>query len=163
MELCWQSNVSSFQYAIFCCSCQVPSVVSSSVQPHRQQPTRHHHPWGSPGKHTGVGCHFLLQCMKVESESEVAQSYPTLHNPMDCSLPDSSVHGIFQARVLEWVAIAFSTCPSRLEDQPELLSLFHFCVSSALSLCLSPLMFLPPVFFFVTFKVEMEWVRCVHL
>ena len=60
--------------------------------------------WGSPGKNTGVGCHFLLQCMKVKSESEVAQSCPTLSDPMDCSLPGSSVHGIFQARVLEWVA-----------------------------------------------------------
>ena len=56
----------------------------------------------------GVGCHFLLQCMKDKSESEVAQSCPTLSDPMDCSLPDSSVHGIFQARVLEWGAIAFS-------------------------------------------------------
>ena len=56
----------------------------------------------------GVGCHFLLQCMKVKSESEVAQSCPTLSDPMDCSLPGSSVHGIFQARVLEWGAIAFS-------------------------------------------------------
>ena len=65
-------------------------------------------PWDSPGKYTGVGCHFLLQCMKVESESEVVQLYPTLSNPMDCSLPGSSTYGIFQARVLEWVAIAFS-------------------------------------------------------
>ena len=64
-------------------------------------------PWDSPGKSTGVGCHFLLQCMKVKSESEVAQSCPTLHDPMDCILPDSSVHGIFQARALEWGAIAF--------------------------------------------------------
>ena len=66
------------------------------------------HPWDSPGKNTGVGCHFLLQCMKVKSESEVAQSCLTLRDPTDCSLPDSSVHGIFQARVLEWGAIAFS-------------------------------------------------------
>ena len=65
-------------------------------------------PWDSPGKNTGVGCHFLLQCMKVKSESEVAQSCPTLSDPMDCSLPGSSIHGIFQARVLEWGAIAFS-------------------------------------------------------
>ena len=65
-------------------------------------------PWDSPGKSTGVGCHFLLQCMKAKSESEVAQSCPTLSNPMDCSLPGSSIHGIFQARVLEWGAIAFS-------------------------------------------------------
>ena len=65
-------------------------------------------PWDSPGKNTGVGCHFLLQCMKVKSESEVAQSCLTLPDPMDCSLPGSSVHGILQARVLEWGAIAFS-------------------------------------------------------
>ena len=78
---------------------------------HRQQPTRFPCPWDSPGKNTGVGCHFLLQCMKVKSESEVAQSCLTLHKPMDCSLPGSSTHGIFQARVLEWVAIAFSVPP----------------------------------------------------
>ena len=65
-------------------------------------------PWDSPGKNTGVGCHCLLQCMQVKSESEVAQSCPTLRDPMDCSPPGSSVHGIFQARVLEWDAIAFS-------------------------------------------------------
>ena len=64
--------------------------------------------WDSPGKNTGVGCHFLLQWMKVKSESEVAQLCPTLRDPMDCSLPGSSVHGIFQARILDWVAIAFS-------------------------------------------------------
>ena len=66
------------------------------------------HLWDSPGKNTGVGCHFLLQCMKVKSQSEVSQSCPTLSDPMDCSLPGSSVPGIFQARVLEWGAIAFS-------------------------------------------------------
>ena len=65
-------------------------------------------PWDSPGKNTGVGCHFLLQCMNVKSESEVAQSCSTLSDLMDCSLPGFSVHGIFQARVLEWGAIAFS-------------------------------------------------------
>ena len=70
--------------------------------------TRAHCLWDSPGKNTGVGCHFLLQCMKVKSEIEVAQSCLTLSDPMDCSLPGSSVHGIFQARVLEWGAIAFS-------------------------------------------------------
>ena len=91
-----------------CCCCCVASVVSNSVRPHRRQPTRLLCPWDSPGKNTGVGCHFLLQCMKVKSESEVAQSCPTFHNPMNCSLPGSSVHGIFQARVLEWGAIAFS-------------------------------------------------------
>ena len=81
-----------------------------TVWPHRWQPPRLPHPWDSPGKNTGVGCHFLLQCMKVksESESEVAQSSLTLRDPMDCSLPGSSIHGIFQARVLEWGAIAFS-------------------------------------------------------
>ena len=82
--------------------------MSDSVRPHRWQPTRLPHPCDSPGKNTGVGCHFLLQCMKVKSESEIAQSCLTLHNPMDCSLPGSSIHGIFQARVLEWGAIAFS-------------------------------------------------------
>ena len=79
--------------------------MSDSVRPHRQQPTRLRHPWDSPDKNTGGGCHFLLQCMKMKSESEVAQSCPTLSDPMDCS---SSIHGIFQARVLEWGAIAFS-------------------------------------------------------
>ena len=71
-------------------------------------------PWNSPDKNTGVGCHFLLQCMKVKSESEVTQSCPTLCDPMDCSLPGSSIHGIFQARVLEWGAIAFSLLYSSL-------------------------------------------------
>ena len=85
--------------------------MSNSVRPHGLQPTRLPRPWDSPGKNTGVGCHFLLQSMKGKRESEVAQSGPTLRNPMDCSLPGSSVHGIFQARVLEWGAIAFSrTC-----------------------------------------------------
>ena len=79
--------------------------MSDSVQPHRWPPTRLLCPWDSPGKNTGVGCHFLLQCMKVKSESEVAQSCLTLSDLMDCSLPSSSVHGIFQARVLEWGAI----------------------------------------------------------
>ena len=82
--------------------------MSDSVQPHRQQPTRLPRPWDSPSKNTGVGCHFLLQCMKVKSESEITQSYPTLIDPIDCSLPGSSFHGIFQARVLEWGTIAFS-------------------------------------------------------
>ena len=87
--------------------------MSDSVRPHRRQPTRLSRPWDSPGKNTAVGCHLLLQCMKVKSESEVTQSCLTLHDPMDCSPPGSSDHGIFQARVLEWVlqyftAIAFS-------------------------------------------------------
>ena len=90
------------------CCCQVTSVVSDPVQPHRRRPTRLPRPWDSPGKNTGVGCHFLLQCRKVKNESEVTQSCPTLSDSMDRSLPGSSVHGISQARVLEWVAIAFS-------------------------------------------------------
>ena len=77
------------------------AAAAKSVRPHRWQPTRLPCPWDSPGKTTGVGCHYLLQCMKVKSESEVTQSCPTLSDPMDCSLPSSSVHGIFQARVLE--------------------------------------------------------------
>ena len=91
-----------------CCCCCIASVVSDSVRPHRWKPTRLRRPWDSPGKNTGVGCHFLLQCLKVKREREVAQSCLTLCNPMDCSLPGSSVHGIFQTRVLEWGAIAFS-------------------------------------------------------
>ena len=82
--------------------------MSDSVRPHRGQPIRLPRPWDSPGKNTGVGYHFLLQFMKVKGESEVAQSCPTLSNPMDCSLPGSSIHAIFQARVLEWGATALS-------------------------------------------------------
>ena len=101
-------------HEVLCCC--AASVVSDSVRPHRQQPTRLPCPWDSPGKNTGVGCHFLLQGMKVKSESEVAQSCPTISNPMDCSPPGSSVHGIFQARVLEWGAITFSgEAPGKLQ------------------------------------------------
>ena len=82
--------------------------MSDSVQPHRRQPTRLPRPWDSPGKNTGVGCHFLLQCMKVKSERKVTQTCPTLRDPMDYSLPGSSTHGIFQARVLQWGVIDFS-------------------------------------------------------
>ena len=77
----------------------------NSVRPQRRKPTRLPHPWDSPGKNTGVGCHFLLQCMKVKSKREVVQSCLTLSDPMDCSPPASSIHGIFQASVLEWGAI----------------------------------------------------------
>ena len=87
-----------------------------SVRPHRGQPTRLPRPWDSPGKNTGAGCHFLLQCMKVKSQSKDAQSCLTLSDPMDWSLPVSSVHGILQARILEWVAIAFSRGSSRSRD-----------------------------------------------
>ena len=85
--------------------------MSDSVQPYRRQPTRPPRPWDSQGKNTGVGCNFLLQSTKVKSESEVAQSCPTLSDPIDCSPPGSSIHGIFQARVLEWGAIAFNMDP----------------------------------------------------
>ena len=94
--------------------------MSDSVRPHRQPLTRLLCPWDSPGKNTGVGCHFLLQCMKMKSESEVAQSCLILSNLMDCSLPGSSVHGIFQARGLEWGAIAFSN---------NKLTAYHLCLS----------------------------------
>ena len=89
--------------------CRQVASVSYSVRPHRGQPTRLPRPWDSPGKNTGVGCHFLLQCMKVKSESEVVQSCLTLFDPMDCSPPGSSVHGVFQARVLEWVPLPSPT------------------------------------------------------
>ena len=92
------------------------------MRPQRRQPTRLPRPWDSPGKNTGVGCHFLLQCMKGKRESEVAQSCPTLRNPMECSPLGSSIHGIFQARVLEWGAIAFSKYIH--------LQLIFYCVSS---------------------------------
>ena len=82
--------------------------MSDSVRPRRQQPTGLPRPWDSPGKNTGVGCHFLLQCVKVKSDSELVQSCLTPSDPMDCSPPGSSVHGIFQARVLEWGTITFS-------------------------------------------------------
>ena len=105
-------------------------VGSNSVPPHRRQPTRLPRPWDSPGKNTGVGCHFLLQCMEVKSESEVIQSCLTLRDPMDCSLPGSSIHGIFQARILEWGTIAFSAFFLLL-----LLLLSHF---SHVRLCVTP-------------------------
>ena len=92
--------------------------MSDSVRPHGRQPSRLRRPWDSPGENTGVGHHFLLQCMKVKSESEVAQSCQTLRDPMDCSQPGSSAHGILQARVLEWVAIAFSSSNTIKYENP---------------------------------------------
>ena len=86
------------------CCCWVTSVLADSVRPRRRQPTRLPRPWDSPGKNTGVGCHCLLQCMKMKSEREVVQSCPTLRNPMDCSPPGSSIPGVLQARTLEWAA-----------------------------------------------------------
>ena len=99
--------------------------MSGSVRPHRQQPTRLPRPWDSPGKNTGVGCHFLLQCMKVKRGSKVAQSCPTLSNPMDRSLPGSSVHGIFQTKVLEWGAIAFSVFTHKHINKQTYMTLPH--------------------------------------
>ena len=84
--------------------------MSDSVQPRRRQPTRLSCPWDSPGKNTGVGCHCLLQCMKVKRESEVAQLCLTLSNPMDGGPPGSSSHGISQARVLECKLL--QSCPT---------------------------------------------------
>ena len=130
-----------------------------SVQTHRRQPTRLCCPWDSPGKSAGVGCHFLLQRMKVKSESEVAQLCPTLSDPMDCSLPGSSIHGIFQARGLEWGAIAFSVPISSLSHSIVFLYFFvliteeaflispcyslELCIQMGVSFlpCLSPLFF----------------------
>ena len=103
------------------------SLMSDSVRPHRRQPTRLRHPWDSPGENTKVDCHFLLQCMKVKSESEVVQSCPTLCDRMDCSLPGSSAHGIFQARVLDWGAIAFSNWTQMKEEQ--IVNLMEDCVN----------------------------------
>ena len=107
-SLTFELTVTELSHSCCCCCCWVASVMSNSARPHRQQPTKLPRPWDSPGKNTGVGCHFLLQCMKVKSESEVDQSCPTPGVHMDWSPPGSSAHGIFQARVLEWGAIAFS-------------------------------------------------------
>ena len=113
-----------------------------SVRSERWQPTRLPRPWDSPGKNTGVGGYFLLQCMKAESEieSEVTQSFPTLPNPMDCSLPGSSVHRIFQTRVLEWGAIAFSNMLSRwvITFLPRSKRLLISCLQSTSPVILEP-------------------------
>ena len=126
------------------------------MRPHRRQPTRLPYPWESPGKNTGVGCHFLLQCMKVKSESEVVQSCPTPSDPMDCSLPGPFVHGIFQARVLEWGAIAFSAY-----SLLKLMSIEFMMPSNHLILC-RPLLLLLPIFpsnrvFFSESVLRIRW------
>ena len=101
-----------------------------TVQLHRRQPTRLQHPRDSPDKNTGVGCHFLLQSMKVKSQSEVAQSCLTLRDPMDCSLPGFSIHGICQARVMEWGATAFSDEPKWVETKKKKFSKIPASISA---------------------------------
>ena len=144
--------------------------MSNSVQPQRWQPTRLPCPWDSPSKNTGVGCHFILQCMKVKSENEVAQSCPTPSDPMDCSLPGSSVHGICQTRVLEWVAIAFS---SRSLIQVKLysifssvLGLFHL-TSLRCSICYNSFFFKPdnfPTYHILFIHLTINgYIDCFHL
>ena len=96
-------TLSCSHHCCCCCCCEVTSVVAHSMRPHRRQPTRLCYPWDSPGKNTGVGCHFLLQCMKVKSGSEAAQLCLTFSDPKDCSPPGSSAHGVFQ--VLQWGVI----------------------------------------------------------
>ena len=121
--------------------------MSNSVQPHRRQPTRLPRPWDSPGKNTGVGCHFLLQCMKVKSESEVAQSCPIPSDPMDCSLPGSSVHSIFQARVLEWGAIAFSAihCLPIFKNFLSDMIVFSWCTSIIIQVDIDNFLYYSPL------------------
>ena len=129
--------------------------MSNSVRPHRQQPTRLPHPWDSPGKNTGVGCHFLLQRMKVKSEREVAQLCPTLWDPMDCSLPGSSIHGIFQARVLEWGAIAFFVCITTCLLFLDTIHIAH-CHHSLLH-------YISLKMLFSDYKIDKEILRCLKM
>jgi len=134
--------------------------VSDSVRPHRRQPTRLPCPWDSLGKNTGVGCHFLLQYMKVKSDSEVSQSCPTLSDPMDCSPPGSSVHGIFLARVLEWGAIAFSGLLWSLLWSPlKIFYLFFFFKLDCLTRVVSEL-----VLFWICgwYKSFVRYTHCKH-
>ena len=128
----------------------------SRVQPHRRQPTRLPRPWDSPGKNTGVGCHFLLQCMKVKSKSEVAQLCLTLSDPMDCSLPGTSIHGIFQARVLEWGAIAFSVHLSKwsLSNQMFKSTVYLICPWFFLLLLISNVLSVNVIHFFYFHRVS---------
>ena len=108
--------------------------MSDSVQPHRQQPNRLPRPWDSPGKNTGVGCHVLLQCMKVKSESEVAQSYPTLSHPMDCSPPGSSVHGFSRQEYWSGVPLP-SPFLSHALYQMSVCYLYFFCPGNSILVC----------------------------
>ena len=115
--------------------------MSDSVRPLRQQPIRLPHPWDSPGQNTGVGCHFLLQCTKVKSESEVAQSCPTPSDPIDRSPPGSSIHGIFQVRVLEWGTIAFSILKYIRSQRTKLCAQFSLFLWDVNGSCLKLIVF----------------------
>ena len=108
--------------------------MSDSVRPHRRQPNRLPRPWDSPGKNTGVGCHFLLQCMKVKSESELAQSYPTLSHPMDCSPPGSSVHGFSRQEYWSGVPLP-SPFLSHALYQMSVCYLYFFCPGNSILVC----------------------------
>ena len=124
----------SFSFSIIP-SKEIASVVSDSVRLHRQQPTRFPHPWGSLGKNTGVGCHFLLQCMKVKSESEVAQSCPTPSDPMNGSLPGSSVRGF--SRQEYWSGVPLPSPRLTPENaKPTLANSEQATDPSSVSLCL---------------------------
>ena len=124
--------------------------MSDSVQPHRQQPTRLLCLWDSPGKNTGADCHLLLQCMKVKSESEVVQSCLTLSDPIVCSLPGSSIHGIFQARVLEWGETNWQQMHRFIS---EFSLLFHWSICLPLCQCHAVLI---TVVFVVRFETELS-------
>ena len=133
--------------------------MSDSVQPHRRQPTRLPRPWDSPDKITGVGCHFLLQCMKVTSESEVAQSCLTLSDPMDCSPPASSVHGFSRQEywsgvplpsLLSWVD-TISCCLCSIDKKLRLEK-----VNKHTWVCLIPAPLL------ITTTLNLPWGRVIH-
>ena len=136
--------------------------MSNSVGPHRRQPTMLPRPWDSPGKNTGVGCHSLLQWVK--SESEVAQSCRTLCDPMDCSLPGSSVFGIFQAKVLEWGAIAFSIIGMTWDLLLELISASFCCITDLLwnILTLHNCHFFKPFYFVLEHSWYHNWRATAH-
>ena len=129
------------------------AVMSDSVRPHRWQPTRFPCPWDSPGKNTGVGCHCLLQCMKVKSEREVTQSCPTLSHPMDYSPRGSSIHGIFQVRVSEWGAITNGVRRGRMNWEigidMHILLILCMCVCVCVCVCVHAQL-LSHVWLFVT-------------
>ena len=128
--------------------------MSNSVRPHRRQPTRLRRPWDSPGKNTGVGCHFLLQCMKVKSETKVAQLCPTLSDPMNCSPPGSSVHGIFQVIVLEWGAIAFSVIMNWIYQKDENFKKVLWITTKPTTLC-----YKEHASKFAKFIIHLNWVQ----